>query len=131
MCIRDRYQRRVRGLLRNQTMPEICEGVSFDVVAREWRCKWSGDEDKASLVACQKLVDENLAALKELAGVQSVQRVVCGGCLDFKIVTAISAEHFGAWETAEFAPEKSFLEHLSAIKGVEAVETQTYTLMTL
>jgi len=38
-------------------MPEICEGVSFDTVAREWRLKWateSGD-DKAPLVAVQKV----------------------------------------------------------------------------
>ena len=34
-------------------MPEITKGVSFDTVAREWRCKWSDTEDKASLAAAQ------------------------------------------------------------------------------
>ena len=30
-------------------MGTIVEGVDFDTVAREWRCKWSGDNDKKSL----------------------------------------------------------------------------------
>lgn len=34
-------------------MPEITSNVSFDTIAREWRCKWSADGDKASLVAAQ------------------------------------------------------------------------------
>ena len=29
--------------------PTITEGVDFDVVAREWRMKWSPDNDKKSL----------------------------------------------------------------------------------
>lgn len=65
-------------------MPVIAEGVEFDTIAREWRCKWSADNDKASLVAAQKAIDEILAQVKAVDGVVSVQRVVCGGCLDFK-----------------------------------------------
>ena len=57
------------------------------------------------------------------------QRVVCGGCLDFKVVTALDAESFGEWEGAGFAPEAAFLEAAKAIPGVTTVETQTYTLM--
>jgi hypothetical protein len=34
-------------------MPEITSNVSFDTIAREWRCKWSADGDKASLIAAQ------------------------------------------------------------------------------
>ena len=45
-------------------MPEICEGVSFDVVAREWRMKWTADNDKASLAAAQVLIREHLRQLK-------------------------------------------------------------------
>ena len=66
-------------------MPEIVEGVSFDVVAREWRMKWTADNDKASLAAAQVLITKHLAALKALDGVKEVKRVVCGGCLDFKV----------------------------------------------
>jgi hypothetical protein len=66
-------------------MPVIAEGVEFDTIAREWRCKWSADNDKASLVAAQKEINEVLAQVKGVDGVKSVQRVVCGGCLDFKV----------------------------------------------
>ena len=27
-------------------MPTIVEGVDFDTIAREWRFKWSGDDEK-------------------------------------------------------------------------------------
>eukprot|EP00420_Gonyaulax_spinifera_P021999 CAMPEP_0197891170 /NCGR_PEP_ID=MMETSP1439-20131203/27484_1 /TAXON_ID=66791 /ORGANISM="Gonyaulax spinifera, Strain CCMP409" /LENGTH=36 /DNA_ID= /DNA_START= /DNA_END= /DNA_ORIENTATION= len=36
-------------------MPSITPSVEFDTIAREWRCKWSGDDDKASLEAAQGL----------------------------------------------------------------------------
>ena len=49
------------------------------------RCKWSPDGDKASLVAAQKALETVLADVKMVDGVKSVERVVCGGCLDFKV----------------------------------------------
>ena len=38
------------------TLPtvEIVDGVSFDTIAREWRMKWSGDNNKQSLVTAQQ-----------------------------------------------------------------------------
>ena len=69
--------------------------------------------------------------MKGVKGVKSVQRVVCGGCLDFKVITALDAEKFGAWEGAAFAPEAEFLEEAAKIDGITAVETQTYTFMSL
>lgn len=60
---------------------------------------------------------------------QQVQRVVCGGCMDFKVIVALTAEKFGAWEGKKFAPEEDFLAKLEAIDGVDQVETQTFTLM--
>jgi hypothetical protein len=48
--------------------------------------KWSADEDKTSLVAAQKALEAVLPDIKALPGFQSVQRVVCGGCLDFKVI---------------------------------------------
>ena len=110
-------------------MPSITANVSFDTVAREVRCKWSGDEDKASLTAVQAILEKHAAALKSVAGVKSVQRVVCGGCQDFKIVTALDAASFGAWEAASFAPEAEIIKALEAVKGVSKIETQTHTLM--
>jgi hypothetical protein len=110
-------------------MASITEGVSFDTVAREWRCKWNPDNDKKALQEAQKALEAVLADVKKVDGVKGVQRVVCGGCMDFKVVTSLSAEKFGAWEEKEFAPEADFLEKLKAIDGISTVETQTYTLM--
>jgi CxxC motif-containing protein len=109
-------------------MPDITANVKFSNIAREWRCKWSADADKQSLVDCQNLLDEVLVDLSSVEGVTSVQRVVCGGCLDFKIITKLSAEAFGKWDAAAFEPEATFLEKVKAIAGITAVETQTYTL---
>ena len=79
------------------------QGVEFNVVAREWRMKWSADADKQSLADAQAALVSVLASVrrascvlhaivwptllqvKAVPGVQSVQRVVCGGCLDFKV----------------------------------------------
>ena len=93
-------------------MPTIVEGVDFDTIAREWRCKWDGaDESKASLAAAQALIATHLATIKAVPGVTSVQRFVCGGCFDFKIVTSVAEPSYGAWAGADHSPEKevSFL----------------------
>jgi len=47
--------------------------------------------------------------------------VVCGGCLDFKVVTSLDVESFGAWEEGKFAPEEKFLEKIKAIPGITEV----------
>jgi hypothetical protein len=110
-------------------MGTIAEGVEFDTIAREWRCKWSADNDKKSLVEAQKLLKEVLPEIQKVEGVQKTDRVVCGGCLDFKVITSLSADKFGDWEKTGFAPEATFLEKLKAIDGITFVETQTYTIM--
>jgi hypothetical protein len=110
----------------------IAPNVSFDTVAREWRCKWDGtDESKASLQAAQSLIEAHLAAVKAVDGFVSAQRFVCGGCYDFKINIGIEASKYGAWESAGHAPETEFLAALRAIAGITEVETQTITVKTL
>jgi hypothetical protein len=109
----------------------IVEGVSFDTIAREWRWKWSADSNKESLKLAQRELDAVLPTLKALPGLKSLQRVVCGGCLDFKIVLSFSIADYHSFEASEFAPEKSFFTALSAIPGLSSFETQTYTLMSL
>jgi hypothetical protein len=42
-------------------MPNITDNVQFDTIAREWRCKWSADGDKASLSSAQDAISEVLA----------------------------------------------------------------------
>jgi hypothetical protein len=96
-------------------MIDITPNVSFDTIAREWRCKWSEDSDKESLVAAQKELEAVLKEVKGVKGVKSVQRVVCGGCLDFKVVTALDADSFGKWEESKFAPEEKFLEKVKVL----------------
>ncbi len=117
---------RARGAVR---MIEITKGVEFDTIAREWRCKWSADGEKASLAAAQSELDALLPKIKAVGGVKDVQRVVCGGCLDFKVITSLDAGSFGKWEEAGFAPEEDFIAKLKAIDGISLVETQTFTLM--
>jgi hypothetical protein len=116
-------------LKEQKIMTKITEGVEFDTIAREWRCKWSPENDKKSLQELQKALAEAAAEIKLVDGVKGVQRIVCGGCMDFKIITSLPEEKFGAWEEAKFAPEESFLEKIKKIDGVSMVETQTYTLM--
>merc|ERR1712194_403349 len=102
--------------------------VQFDHIAREWRCKFSADSDNESLMKAQARLEEVLADLSSVEGVTSIQRIVCGGCHDFKIVTKLPIKNFEAWEKAGFEPEAAFLTAVRAIKGISAVETQTYTL---
>jgi hypothetical protein len=68
-------------------MPSVVENVHFDTVAREWRCKWNTDD---ALIASQKLLESNLDTIKAVKGVKDVQRVVCGGCKDFKVSVLFS-----------------------------------------
>jgi len=102
--------------------------VQFDNIAREWRCKWSADDDNLSLMKAQAQLDAILADLSSVEGVSSIQRVVCGGCHDFKVITKLPMKNFEAWEKAKFEPEASFLDALRGIPGISAVETQTFTL---
>lgn len=110
-------------------MPTICPGVEFNTIAREWRCKWSADNDKASLAALQKALDAAMSKVSAVAGLRDVRRIVCGTCNDFKVVMSMPADKFPAWEETKFAPEEEFLATMKAISGVSVVETQTYTTM--
>jgi len=102
--------------------------VKFDNIAREWRCKFSTDNENASLMAAQAKLEDVLADLSSLEGVSSVQRIVCGGCQDFKVITKLSDKAFAEWEKANFAPEEAYLKELKGINGITNIETQTYTL---
>lgn len=106
----------------DRTMATIAEGVEFDTIAREWRCKWSEDSDKAALVNAQAELNKILADVKAVDGVKSVQRIVCGGCHDFKVITSLTSDKFGIWEEKKFAPEEAFLAKLKEIDGISEGE---------
>eukprot|EP00546_Thalassionema_frauenfeldii_P012829 CAMPEP_0178916808 /NCGR_PEP_ID=MMETSP0786-20121207/12867_1 /TAXON_ID=186022 /ORGANISM="Thalassionema frauenfeldii, Strain CCMP 1798" /LENGTH=106 /DNA_ID=CAMNT_0020590229 /DNA_START=154 /DNA_END=474 /DNA_ORIENTATION=+ len=104
--------------------------MSFNRVCREWRCKYEGDKsDSESLEAISKVVDELLPEIKKASDGVTVNRLVCGGCKDFKLMTTVPLDDFGPWEEAGHPPEKEFLEKIKAIPGVSLVETQTITNM--
>ena len=117
--------------VRAMSMVKITEGVEFDTIAREWRMKWSAANDKKSLATIQATLNRLLPAIKNVNGVKSVQRIVCGGCLDYKIIVALPVADFKAWEAASFAPEADFLAELKKIPEVSTIETQTYTIMSV
>ena len=60
-----------------------------------------------------------------------MNRLVCGGCLDFKLMMTVPLEDFGPWEEKGYEPESAFLEKIKAIEGVSQVETQTITNMVI
>lgn len=114
-------------------MPIIGEtAVEFTMIAREWRCKYAMDADgtpakSEALKAAQALLTEYLPALKALPGAE-VTRVVCGGCGDFKVIVNQPAAEHDAWKAKAYAPEKEFIAKLTAIDGVQRVETQEFTM---
>mmetsp|Transcript_1175 Transcript_1175/g.1656 ORF Transcript_1175/g.1656 Transcript_1175/m.1656 type:complete len:147 (-) Transcript_1175:132-572(-) len=104
--------------------------MSFNRVCREWRCKYDGDKATSeSLEAVAKVVDDLLPEIKKASPDATVNRLVCGGCLDFKLMTTVPLDDFGPWEENGHPPEAEFLERIKAIPGISQVETQTITNM--
>jgi hypothetical protein len=123
------------GLFSTPTSITLVPGLDSKLLGREWRCKYAdggGGEggliNSKALEDAQKLFDDNLESLKKIQGVKGVHRIVCGACKDFKVIVVAGIDEFTAWESAEFAPEKEFLDKLRAIKGISNVETQKYTI---
>eukprot|EP00747_Dinoflagellata_sp_TGD_P183133 gnl/TRDRNA2_/TRDRNA2_37832_c0_seq1.p2 gnl/TRDRNA2_/TRDRNA2_37832_c0~~gnl/TRDRNA2_/TRDRNA2_37832_c0_seq1.p2 ORF type:complete len:130 (+),score=29.82 gnl/TRDRNA2_/TRDRNA2_37832_c0_seq1:62-451(+) len=108
----------------------LTDNMWYNQMAREWRCKWSPDNDKRSLEECQKILNDVVCpALRNVPGVMSVQRIVCGECNDFKIVTRLNTDSFKDWSARGFSPEMDVLNSLAQIDGVSEVDCQTYTIM--
>lgn len=76
----------------------------------------------------QNALDSVIDDIKQVDGVLGVERIVCGGCLDFKVVTTLPAAKFSDWEENAFSPEADFIKKLEGINGISVVETQTYTV---
>jgi len=107
-------------------MPQFTSNVNFEHVAREWRCKFSKDNEMASLAAIQAVTDGVIANIKAVDGVTGVQRIVCGGCLDYKLIITLTADKFPNIEASGL--EAPFLEAIGKIEGVTSVETQSFTI---
>lgn len=114
----------------HDSVPLANGSMSFDRVCREWRCKYTGDKsDSKSLEAIAGVVAEYLPLIKKASKDAAVNRLVCGACLDFKLMVTVPLADFGPWEASGFVPEAEFLEKIKAIPGVSQVETQTITNM--
>ena len=113
----------------NRGLKTIANGVQFNTIAREWRMKWSPENEKQSLSNAQNELVKIKNDLKSLTGLKSVQRIVCGGCHDFKVIVSLDADKWADWEKTKFQPEERFLSAIKNIKGISQVETQTYTIM--
>jgi hypothetical protein len=77
-------------------------------LAREWRVKWSEENDKKSLASAQSTLVVFKSALSAIKGAK-IQRIVCGSCHDFKVIVSLPTQQFIDWKTTGFAPEADFL----------------------
>eukprot|EP00930_Biecheleria_cincta_P097213 TRINITY_DN88934_c0_g1_i1.p1 TRINITY_DN88934_c0_g1~~TRINITY_DN88934_c0_g1_i1.p1 ORF type:complete len:158 (-),score=26.14 TRINITY_DN88934_c0_g1_i1:102-575(-) len=106
----------------------VCPEIHYNTLAREWRCKWSMDDQKRSLTECQRVLERAVPALRKVHGLLGVQRVVCGDCHDFKIIVKMGIDSFQDWSGTQFYPEEEVIQGLYSIEGVSKIEVQTYTL---
>jgi hypothetical protein len=82
-----------------ESVPLANGAMSFNRVCREWRCKYEGDKATSqSLEEIAKVVDEFLPEIKKASNDITVNRLVCGSCLDFKLMMTVPLEDFGPWE---------------------------------
>merc|ERR1711879_122173 len=87
------------------------ETIQFNHIMKEWRMKYAENGLKGGAVKVDKLFkDEFLGKVKALDGCVSVQRAVCGGCNDFKIMIKMTKDGWGKWQADNFAPEEDFLK---------------------
>merc|ERR1712170_58385 len=117
-------------------------------MAREWRCKWSEDDDSQSLKDCvavlDRFQDQLLTLVNDWTSSQMrsknimngrfnvdrnlIQRVVDNEMKDFKIIVKMPVDKYRDWANKDHKPELEILEQLKEIEGVTEVETETYTL---
>lgn len=109
-------------------MPNVTDNIEFDVLGREWRLKWATKKDAA---ACQTALATVLPKIKAIEGVNSVDRVVCGGHHDFKVIIACDHSRFESIQASLAPLETQFREEVEALEGVFSFETQVYTLVRL
>ena len=77
------------------------------------------------------VIDAHLHRMRALDGLESIHRVVCGDCHDFKLIVTLHESNFAVWECDEFTFEADVVKQLEAIDGVSAIESQTYTFTDL
>ena len=51
------------------------------------------------------VIDAHLHRFRALSGLESIHRVVCGDCHDFKLIVTLHESNFAVWECDEFTFE--------------------------
>ena len=64
-------------------------------------------------------------------GLESIHRIACGECHEFKLIVTLHESDFAIWERDSFTFESDVLKQMEAIEGATKVETQTYTFTDL
>ena len=64
-------------------------------------------------------------------GLESIHRIACGECHEFKLIVTLHESDFAIWECDSFTFESDVLKQMEAIEGATKVETQTYTFTDL
>ncbi len=69
------------------------------------------------------------AQRQQIPGVQRVQRLCCGTCLDFRIVVSVEAEAYKAWRDLDHEPEAEILDVLRVYAGISDLRAQLLLIM--
>jgi len=94
---------------------------------REWRCKWSGSKQRASLLAAQRAVEGLMGEVKSAPGYVGTTRFVCPAHKDLKVSVQVrDLAAYEAWKKVGFAPEVRLMEALREIEGITVVEAQSF-----
>mmetsp|Transcript_19922 Transcript_19922/g.29375 ORF Transcript_19922/g.29375 Transcript_19922/m.29375 type:complete len:114 (+) Transcript_19922:1054-1395(+) len=99
-------------------MPTIAQGVEFSCLAREWRCKFSDDDDMASLKAAQRILEEFqlelLEVVKEFAGSRTGSRTVMNGEIDSgkQLVQRVVSSERNDFKAMQSIVVRAFLAYL-------------------
>ena len=64
-------------------------------------------------------------------GLESIHRIACGECHEFKLIVTLHESDFAIWECDSFTFESDVLKQMEAIEGATKVETQTDTFTDL
>ena len=83
------------------------------------------------ILPCTAVIDAHLPRIRSMDGLESIHRIACGECHEFKLIVTLHESDFAIWECDSFTFESDVLKQMEAIEGATKVETQTYTFTDL
>ena len=121
--------KKIDGVTVNRAVPACESQLSRRVLLRSLDGVTRSRRERDGLLESRPQRHRSDAVAATLTGQNT--GLVCGGCLDFKVMVTQPLEGYGPWEEAGHPPEADFIAKLKAIPGVSQVETQTITNMVL